>query len=89
LFDLDRTLASRRATLAVVHPHRLAGFENTDVDPKLPEPLLAFEGAVGAERPFILPTRLAGIHDEPALAVNNEAVLGRPEKEPRESPLRV
>ncbi len=41
--------------LGVVHAHRLAGLEHADVDPELGEPPLALEGAVGAERPFVLP----------------------------------
>ena len=40
--------------LTVVHAHRLAGFENADVDPKLRKPPLAFEGAVAAEGPSFL-----------------------------------
>ncbi len=66
--------------LTVVHAHRLTGLENADVDPELREPPLAFEGAVGTEQPFVLPTRLTGVHDEPALTVDDEAVPRHPQR---------
>src|SRR5882672_4481915 len=66
--------------LPVVHAGRLAGLENADVDPQLRESALAVEGAVGTERAFVAPTRLASVHDEPPFAVDNETVLAHPQR---------
>ena len=85
LFNDQQTLTRHHekpllGVLAVVHAHRLAWLEDADVDPKLREPPLAFEGAVGTKWPFVPPTRLASIQDEPALAVDNETVLAHPDR---------
>jgi hypothetical protein len=74
------------SVLAVVHPDPLTGFEHADVDAEMREPTLALERAIGPERAFILPARIAGIHDEPALAIDNEAVLAHPNGSLRHGP---
>src|SRR5581483_11594656 len=60
--------------LAVVHAEPLAWLQHRDVDPEVREALLALEGAVRTERPFVLPAGLACVHDEPPVAVDDEPV---------------
>jgi len=64
--------------LAVVHRHLLAGFEHAEVDAEVGEPSLPFERAKRAEGSLVAPAGLACVHDKPALAVCDEAVLAHP-----------
>jgi hypothetical protein len=65
--------------LAVIEAQALPRLEDADVDPQLAEGPLALEVAVVAERPRVPPAGLAGVYDEPAVDVCDEAVLRFPE----------
>ena len=58
--------------LAVVHARRLPRLEDADVEAELREALIAFEARVGTVV-TLEPARLAGVDDEPALALRREA----------------
>jgi hypothetical protein len=63
----------------VVHRHRLARPENTEVDAELFEIGLALEPLELGEHASTLavdPRRVAGVQDEPAFPLGEEPVLG-------------
>jgi hypothetical protein len=95
-FDDQQRLAGQHEeilliVLAVVHRHRLAGRENSQVDPELGEVGLAVEPlefAGVAAALAVDPRRLASVQDEPALAFRDEPVLGGLQRGIRNHPLR-
>ena len=63
--------------LPVVHRHGLARSKHGEVDAELREVGLALEPADRGAALGVAPPRLARVDDEPALALRDEAVLGR------------
>ena len=63
--------------LPVVHRQRLAGSENSEVDPELREVRLALEVGTKATTLEVDPRRLAHVEDEPALPRGDTSMLGR------------
>jgi hypothetical protein len=60
----------------VVHRHRLARLEKSEVDPELPEPWLALEIAQRATTsPQLPPFRIARIENEPTIALRHKAAI--------------
>src|SRR6266511_2102491 len=83
-FDDEEALAGEHEevllrVLAVVHAARLAGREDADVDAEVGEAGLSLEARVGASDAavVVLPLRLPRVDHEPALALGDEAALGR------------
>src|SRR5437868_9385288 len=91
-FDDQQRLAGEHEeilliVLAVVHGHRLAGRENSQVDPELREVRLALEPlefAVVAAALEVDPRRIESVEDEPAFALGDESVLGGLERRLRD-----
>jgi len=75
---LTQLQADAFVTLNAELARRVEGIEHADVDSEVREATLALERAIRAQRPFVLPPRLACIHDEPDLAVDDDSVLGHP-----------
>src|SRR6266508_998887 len=61
---------------AVVHAVGLAGLEDADVQPDVLKTWLALEDARAAELVTFEPRGIAGIEDEPALPLGDEACVG-------------
>ena len=62
--------------LPVIHRHRLARPEHADVDPELREVQLALEVAERRAPLRVVPARVAGVEDEPAVRLRDETIRG-------------
>ena len=60
--------------LPVIHRHRLARPEHADVDPELREVQLALEVAERRAPLGVVPARVAGVEDEPAVRLRDETL---------------
>jgi hypothetical protein len=66
--------------LPVVHPNRLTRPEHEQVDPDLGKVRRPLEGERVSTALAVTPSRLAGVHYEPALTAGHESGLGPPQQ---------